>query len=113
MIVATRLFRENSRLHAENDELIVKLLEQGAQVQSLHIEIANLKAQLEAKNSRKHFKQETHSFLTVCYSSLMLCIAYLANTWKHNDNIGVLLGIWGIFALLIVISALLYAINRR
>ena len=112
MIVATRLFRENSRLHAEKDELIVKLLEQGAQVQSLHNEIANLKAQLEAKNSRKHFKQEAHSLLAVCYSSLMLCVAYSVNAWKSNDAFGANLGICGI-TVLVILSTVLYFGSKR
>ena len=106
MKLLTRLLIRNSRLQTERNRLLSDFIRLYAKEQALRKEVAELKR-------KDSFKEELHSALTVCYSSVMVCIGYSVNAWKKSDGTGMYLGFVGVILLAFLISALYSVKNRR
>lgn len=106
MKLLTRLLIRNSRLQAERNRLMSVFIQLYAKEQVLRKEVDELKR-------KDSLKEELHSALTVCYSSVMVCIGYSVNAWKKSDGTGMYLGFASVILLAFLISALYSVKNRR
>ena len=79
----------------------------------LYVKDRSLRQELDELKKKDSLKEELHSALTVCYSSVMVCIGYSVNAWRKPDSTGMYLGFVSVILLASLIIALYSVKNRR